>query len=309
MIISIIVPVYNVELYLKRCMEYLLNQTWENVEILLIDDGSKDKSGELCDYYSSLDSRVKTIHKENGGLSDARNVGIQNATGEYVVFVDSDDYIEKDLCDSLAKTINSNTGIDVISYRAIKEEEVKVSYMNVVDTERVCCGIDYVKSILDKGNLNIEAWLYCYKLSFLLDNDLFFRKGLLHEDFEFTPRALLLAKNVVHINNIGYHYIIRENSISTAKDMSRNAMHMYSTCLEHEKRFGNLRRDARSLVMDQCVITYLSAFSVGKMIKRKDFIDKRFVLKNAHRPKTIAKSILFCISPKLYFIIHERSKS
>ena len=99
--ISIIVPVYNVELYLEKCIESIINQTYTNIEIILVDDGATDSSGNICDLYSKKDSRIKVIHKRNGGLSDARNVGIEKAVGQYLMFVDSDDYIDKTMCEKL----------------------------------------------------------------------------------------------------------------------------------------------------------------------------------------------------------------
>ena len=96
-LISIIIPVYNVEKYLERCVKSVINQTYKNLEIILVDDGAKDNSGKMCDELSKLDSRIKVIHKENGGLSDARNFGLKIATGDYIGFVDSDDYIADDM--------------------------------------------------------------------------------------------------------------------------------------------------------------------------------------------------------------------
>ena len=94
-LISIIVPVYNVEEYLKECIDSIINQTYKRIEIILVDDGSTDKSGKICDDYAKIDKRIKVVHKENGGLSDARNVGISVSSGKYIAFVDSDDWVEK----------------------------------------------------------------------------------------------------------------------------------------------------------------------------------------------------------------------
>lgn len=99
--ISIIIPVYKVENYLERCVESVLNQTHQNLEIILVDDGSPDRCGKMCDLYSQKDNRIKVIHKENGGLSDARNVALDIATGDYIGFVDSDDYVEEDMFKTL----------------------------------------------------------------------------------------------------------------------------------------------------------------------------------------------------------------
>ena len=104
--VSIIVPVYNVEKYVERCIESIIKQSYKNLEIILIDDGSKDNSGKICDEYAEKDNRIKVIHKKNGGLSDARNTGLNIADGEYICFIDSDDYIHKDLVkDNLEKLI------------------------------------------------------------------------------------------------------------------------------------------------------------------------------------------------------------
>ena len=102
-LVSVIVPVYNVEKYLKDCLESIINQTYKNIEIILVDDGSKDNSGKICDEFANLDNRIKVIHKENGGLSDARNFGLNNAHGEWVMFIDSDDYIDITMIDKLIK--------------------------------------------------------------------------------------------------------------------------------------------------------------------------------------------------------------
>lgn len=124
-LISIIVPVYNVEKYLKECIDSVISQTYKNLEIILVDDGSTDKSGEICDEYSKKDSRIKVIHKENGGLSDARNVALDIAKGEYIGFVDSDDYVEKDMFETLYKLAEEhNTEISSISFYKTLENEI-----------------------------------------------------------------------------------------------------------------------------------------------------------------------------------------
>lgn len=119
-LISIIVPVYNVEKYLSKCLDSLVNQTYENIEIVCVDDGSIDSSGEICDEYAKKDARIKVIHKENGGLSDARNVGLETINGEYVMFIDSDDWIDKDTCDYCINTLKLYD-VDLILWSYIRE--------------------------------------------------------------------------------------------------------------------------------------------------------------------------------------------
>jgi len=133
MILSIIIPVYNVEMVLNRCIESIINQTYEDFELILVDDGSKDSSGIICDSYAKLDSRVKVLHKENGGVSSARNYGLEYAIGRYVQFVDSDDYLDPDMCFLLINNIEMNKSDMVIcGYRIVSNNKINSSYsMNI----------------------------------------------------------------------------------------------------------------------------------------------------------------------------------
>ena len=118
-LISVIVPIYNVEKYLERCVESIINQTYKNLEIILVDDGSPDNCPQMCDDYAKKDSRIKVVHKKNGGLSDARNAGMKVATGEYVSFIDSDDYISLDFYETLLETIVDNDS-DIVECSVVK---------------------------------------------------------------------------------------------------------------------------------------------------------------------------------------------
>ena len=122
--VSIVVPVYNVEKYLKRCVESLLNQTYSNIEIILVDDGSSDHCPVLCDNYAKKDDRVIVIHKKNGGLSDARNCGLLKASGEYILYVDSDDYIERDSCEKLIVGMIENVDVVVGAYNELRSNKI-----------------------------------------------------------------------------------------------------------------------------------------------------------------------------------------
>lgn len=122
--ISIIVPIYNVEKYLERCVDSLVNQTYENIEIILVDDGSPDYCPQLCDEYAKKDSRIVVIHKKNGGLSDARNYGLCKASGEYILYVDSDDYIELDSCEKLVNGMANNVDMVVGAYKELRNNKV-----------------------------------------------------------------------------------------------------------------------------------------------------------------------------------------
>ena len=121
--ISVIIAVYNVEDYIKRCLESIVNQTYNNMQIIIVDDGSTDKSSEICDEYALIDQRIEVIHKENGGLSSARNAGIERAKGDYLIFVDSDDYVDTGLCKRLCRALEKYGEIDAICFDGMEENK------------------------------------------------------------------------------------------------------------------------------------------------------------------------------------------
>lgn len=218
-IISIIVPCYNVEKYIERCVTSLVNQTYTNIEIILVDDGSTDSTGELCDNYEKADNRIKVIHKKNGGLSDARNAGMKVAIGNYFFFVDSDDFISTDTIKFLyenlldkAADISTCTHINFFENNNIKNK----MYDNknfVYETE------DALKNLLYEKNITTSAWGKLYKRT-LFDN-VEYPKGKICEDLPTT--YLLFAKSKrVSINSMPmYYYLIRKDSIIHSKFNSK----------------------------------------------------------------------------------------
>jgi len=180
-LISIIIPVYNVEKYLERCVKSVINQTYKNLEIILVDDGAKDNSGKMCDELSKLDSRIKVIHKENGGLSDARNFGLKIATGDYIGFVDSDDYIADDMYETLYHTIkNNNADISIVSFYEMYKEKV----IGVRDSGNleILSKQEAMKELLIDTKIQSYAWNKLFKKE--LFNDLKFPTGKNFEDIE-----------------------------------------------------------------------------------------------------------------------------
>ena len=305
-VFSIIVPVYNVSEYLRRCLSSLINQTFKDIEIILVDDGSKDDSSAICDEYAQIDSRVKVIHKENGGLSDARNKGLEAATGNYVIFVDSDDYIDTDACDKFLPYIEKS--YDIIIGDAYVEGG-KCNLTHVV-TEDVMTGETYLLRALSAELASMAVWLNVYRREFLRDNGLNFKFGILHEDEQFTPRCLLKANTVVYSGVFFYHYIIRPSSITTKPDKRKNATDLYNTCLELEKIYNSLDNyKLKKLLKDSLVQKYLNMFQVGALYQYgKTYVHKKFIFRNAYKCRTRLKAMLYCLSPKLYYKINERSK-
>ena len=215
--ISIIVPVYNVERYLGKCINSILNQTFADFELILVDDGSTDRSGYICDDYKKKDNRIKVIHKENGGLSSARNAGLDIAKEKYIGFVDSDDFINKNMYEFLYKDIKvNNSDIAICDYEEVYENEKGINYQESNSSTLVLTNIEALWKIYDKKGWNyVIAWNKLYK-KYLFD-DIRFPIGKIHEDEMIAHEVLYKANKITYNNKKLYYYLQRENSIMGKK--------------------------------------------------------------------------------------------
>ncbi len=224
-LISVIVPVYNIEQYLPKCIESIINQSYENLQIILVDDGSTDSSGCICDEYSKKDKRIVTIHKKNGGLVSARKAGIDAADGEYVGFVDGDDYIEQDMYKVLLDNLLSQN-VDFVHSGFMKNN--RKSIYGTGGTCKYCISGDTIDDILTDLIVDIESDL---RISPSIWSKLF-KKKLIADAYRNVPdtqsygedllclcRCVLSCKQFLVINQAYYHYVIRDNSISHERDM------------------------------------------------------------------------------------------
>ena len=219
--ISVIVPVYNVEKYIRNCLDSIINQTYKDLEIILVDDGSTDNSGAICDEYAQKDSRIKVIHKQNGGQSSARNVGLKNATGEFIGFVDSDDTIELNAYEKLVFAID---GVDlaICGHSVVNDNGTTT---NSKGKEKVLDYDDLWKEIF--GRLNNAVWnkLFCKEL---LDG-IEFNQNFAHgEDLIFNILYLQKAKSGRFIDMPLYNYYKRGGAISTGKFTRRKLLEIDS---------------------------------------------------------------------------------
>lgn len=208
--VSIVVPIYNVEKYLHKCVDSIIGQTYHNLEIILVDDGSPDNCPAICDEYQKKDSRVRVIHKPNGGLSDARNAGLDIATGEYISFVDSDDWIE---CDTIEKMLNLAGPDRIVSLQAAS---VSSNMTDEIDrgTNAVCdiSAFEFLKGINEQTYL-CSSCGKLYPMSLLKDTR--YEVGVLNEDYLFLSTILFNTKvPIVLLDYKGYNYFVREGSIS-----------------------------------------------------------------------------------------------
>ncbi|OAB36046.1 glycosyltransferase [Paenibacillus glacialis] len=306
--ISIVVPVYKVENCLDRCVQSLMNQTYTAIEIILVDDGSPDRCGMMCDNYAKQDSRISVVHKTNGGLSDARNCGMREAKGDYILFVDSDDYIEVHICEKFIEIINNNAP-EIIVGAANRLENNQVIPMQHTLTQQsgVVTGEKFLLEELKAKTMYMVVWMNLYKREFLLHNNLEFKVGLLHEDEQFMPRVFLKAKSVVSTNILFYNYIIREDSITQKKDLSKNGVHIIQTCYELAKIYDELKDDElRRLLDDHLVEIYLCGFKMGRLCRKKynKLIDKRFLLSRVYSKQNKIEVRLLVINKRIYYLIH-----
>ncbi|SEK45596.1 Glycosyltransferase involved in cell wall bisynthesis [Pseudobutyrivibrio ruminis] len=213
LLVSIIVPVYNVEQYLEQCVESLINQSYKKIEIILVDDGSTDMSSKICDSYAENNNNIIVIHKINGGLSDARNVGLEKANGDYISFVDSDDYVERTFIeDLLTACINFNVSVSCTRWRPTigtnRFKKKTTGRTILIDSEKVLFEMLNPKQYM----ITTSVWDRLYKKEIL--KDVIFPKGKCYEDTVFSPTIINRARRIAYIDKELYNYRIRQGSIT-----------------------------------------------------------------------------------------------
>lgn len=232
--ISVIVPIYNVEIYLRKCIDSIINQTFEDLEIILVNDGSPDGCGAICDEYAGKDSRVRVIHKEHRGVSDARNAGIDIATGEYITFVDGDDYIAVDMCEKLYSALTENKAeISVCNAVSVDENYQPIDSLNSSSSVRdeLLNGRDilFKKLTADFNWYWVVVWGKLYKSN--LFDALRFPVGKIHEDDFMAHRMFFDRERVASVSERLYYYLRRSDSITGNKTIY-NTLYALETFLD-----------------------------------------------------------------------------
>lgn len=285
-LISVIVPIYNVEKYLKKCIESLINQTYDNLEIILVDDGSPDGCGKICDEYALMDGRIHVIHKENGGLSDARNAGIDFAKGQYFMFVDSDDYINVNMVKSLYDAILFfQADLAICRYKNVFDDEI-MDYTGACNENDafVITKEDYLSTYEyyhDRKSEFIVAWNKLY--SRRLFDDVRYPKGKVHEDEFTTYKLIYKASKMVYIPHELYYYVQRKNSIMShgitrKRLLVLDAIAERLAFYEDRKEMGYWKRDFENFRISY--LKYLGAVSASKDLSVKDFKKYKKIFRN-----------------------------
>ncbi len=281
-LISVIIPVYNVEEYLRECVENVIKQTYPKYEIILVDDGSTDSSGKICDEYSE-NERVTVIHQKNSGLSAARNAGFDAANGEYVYFLDSDDYIAENTLETLlriAKKDNSDiVFFDAVSFADTDDFSVRQNYIRKNKYE-TSSGTKMLEKLFENGEYHSAVPLLFLKKSFLNDNSIRFINGILYEDMVYTYQAFCFAKTVSQCKDAFYHRRYRKSSIMTSK---KNKKHFLSalTVYREVKTFAEKHNTANSKTAVNYIIRCaFNVFNIYEKLGKSEKKEAKNELKN-----------------------------
>lgn len=280
--VSVVVPIYKVEKYLDRCVQSLFNQTYENLEIILVDDGSPDNCPAMCDEYANADSRVKIVHKPNGGLPDARNAGMDVATGEYLLFVDSDDWIEHQTVEELIEVIEDKR-VDFVTFRAVwdgrqgipdgtpcayeKSREIGTGYYDNARIEKEIYPRVLVTPDLYYGPI-LSAWSSLYRKSFLDKNNIRFDPEVKYsEDHLFSSQVVVFADSFYVTDKYYYHYCF--NGASISQSFHGNAFDIAKKRYEYfEKYFrGCDKFDSDTQLKRVAIFCVLNGLSERRYIK------------------------------------------
>lgn len=265
---SIIVPVYNVEKYVEKCLKSIDNQSYQKFEAIIVNDGSKDKSDSIIKKYIKDKKQFTYLTKENGGLSDARNFGIKYASGDYIIFLDSDDYLEPDLL----KKLNS-----ILSLK--KHDIVRYGLKIVDDSGNLLKSVSNINYNGNKKNIAISkilnsefvepAWLYAYNLNFWKKNNFEYQKGKIHEDYGLTPLILSKAQTIGFLDYNGYNYVQRENSIMNQIDYKKIQKRVNDFKEQYLNLIDKIPANTKS---NKLIISFLSEALIykGRELKEND---------------------------------------
>lgn len=311
--VSIIIPVYNSEKYISKCLDSLVNQTYKDIEIIIVNDGSTDDSEKIIkEYINNYPNLIKYYKKKNGGLSSARNFGLRKVTGDYISFVDSDDYVDINLFSTLKDYMKEN--IDLIKYKLIKVDE------NYKEIEKINGPIfeeltgEEAFNLLYSNDILLEpSCLYIYRTKFFLENKFKFAEGLYHEDFGLTPLVILKSESISSIDFYGYYYLQSNNSI-TRNDDYKKALKSSNDLLKHYDNMiikiskYNISANAKDNVKIYYTNAILSAINKLNKIDQKKYIEeikKRKLIKNikVKNIKQFFKKAILSINIKLYLKI------
>ena len=284
---SFIVPVYNTEKYLKKCLDSLVNQTYKDFEIIVVNDGSTDKSSNIISKYQKKYKNIIVIDKENEGLSMARNRGVQKSSGKYIIFVDSDDYVSNKLLEEVDKKIDDS---DILRFQIATEDEeyTKINEYHEEEFESMC-GYDAFK-YLSSYHFVEPAWCYVIRKNYYIENKFSFKKGVYHEDFGLIPYVIYKARKVKSIDYIGYHYVQRNGSIMNNNDYKKTVKKAFDMLEQYKIMRLFAKNINRKNNLDDYFLSYISNSVIVKARELKK--DERKVYINELKKLNVFDGVL-----------------
>lgn len=318
-LISIIVPVYNVELYLDKCMESIVNQTYKNLEIILIDDGSTDDSGKKCDEWARKDNRIKVIHKENGGVSSARNVGLEMAKGEYIGFVDSDDFIDENMYEMMHREIKKDE-IDLVICGA--KQITFNEKVELVKTEEYSYQVINQLEMFQKFYPLYGTVWNCLFIKNKLNDIKFNTKMYTAEDLNFVCHYILRCEGSgIVVKRDLYYYVRRETSTTKANNFKIKRLKFHTDTLDAVKCTEAMiiencnQEEIKSMIKTKTIYSYwnvIYALLNEKLVDDYELIEKYNnelkEYKKYYSMKDKGYRILLGISPKLFEVVYRNIK-
>ena len=278
--ISIIVPIYNAEKYLNKCIKSLINQTKENLEFILVNDGSTDSSEEIIKSYK--DKRIKYFKNKNQGIGKTRNFGMQKATGKYIMFLDSDDYLSTNACDELfSKAEKDNLDLVINNFYRVEEETEKVEEIKIPEFENTT--LKENKNLL--LDVNLAPWNKLYKTSLLKKNKIKFVEDLKYEDAPFVVEAMDKAKKIGYIKKFLNYYVIHKNSETTVRD---EKIFDIIEIVDKIRKYFSKRKEFTETV-DKLSVRILTNYTIQQRVQQDketgmQFIDRAFQYMKANIP-------------------------
>lgn len=271
--VSVIISIYNMAPYIERCIHSILHQTYSDLEVIAVDDGSTDDSGAICERLARSDKRIVVIHKENGGNASARNAGIDAAKGEFLSFIDADDYIENNMYEEMLAEM-SDSSISIVCCGLITTDVTGKDHIAVSKGKMIFSREEALLDIFArKGNISSTACNKLFRRN-LFDKGLRFRNDVIHEDTEAMPRFLDASERVVVIDKAFYHYIKRTNSARTSKRFSLRGYHILDSMKEYEEM---CKRKYPSVLPYFCY--YEMVTTHGMLINLSECIDARHYIR------------------------------
>lgn len=297
---SIIIPIYNVEKYLKRTLDSVFNQTEQNFEVIVVNDGSTDKSIEIAKKY-----KVKIIDTKHVSVSEARNIGVKHAKGDYLIFLDSDDYWDKDLLKEISKSLGNNPDLIRFQVRTVTDKDERKDYSEQIFKELTG---EEAFNIISKYHFVESVWCYAIKREYYLKENFKFKKGTIHEDFGLTPLIIIKAQIVNSIAYIGYNYYRRSGSIMNTYDYEwtkRKVKDFYNHYLYLNKEIEKVAVNkkvfksfiANSMLMKICELEKADYKYYLKLLKENHVFDN--ILDDTFQRKI--KKQLVKLSPRLFY--------